>query len=90
MKKLTIISLILFTTIGASIIINGCVASEKVSSKIGVQLWGENCQRCHNTPDPADYSDQQWEMIGVHMKLRANSLSESDMNKIIEFMKSAN
>ena len=90
MKKLTIVTLILVAVIGATVFINGCTASEKVSSKMGVQLWGENCQHCHNTPDLADYSDQQWEMIGVHMKLRANSLSKVEMDKIIEFMKSAN
>ena len=90
MKKLTILTIILFAGIGAAIITNGCAGSEKVTSKIGAQLWGENCVRCHNTPDPADYSDQQWEAIGIHMKLRANSLSDDEINKVIEFMKSAN
>ena len=90
MKKLTIFSLVLASGIGASIILNGCAASEKISSKIGAQLWGENCLRCHNTPDPADYSDQQWELIGTHMKLRVNSLTDVEINKIVEFMKTAN
>jgi len=90
MKKLTILSGILVIGIGAAIIINGCASSEKVSSKIGAQLWGENCLRCHNSPNPADYSDQQWELVGIHMKLRANSLSDEEVNKIVEFMKTAN
>ena len=90
MKKLTLPGLVIAFGITASILVNGCTASEKVSSKIGAQLWGENCLRCHNTPDPADYSDQQWELIGVHMKLRANSMTEDEIRKIVEFMKTAN
>ena len=90
MKKLTLISLSLVALFGATIIINGCAATQAVASKSGAQIWGENCLRCHNAPRPADYSDAQWEVIGVHMKLRTNSLTETEINKVVEFMKSAN
>jgi cytochrome c5 len=90
MKKLSLITAFLVAGIAATVIYSSCETSAKVSTKIGAQLWGENCQRCHNTPDPADYSDPQWEAIGVHMKLRANSMSDEEIKKVIEFMKSAN
>ena len=83
-------SLVLIAGMGAAIIVNGCAGSAKVTGKIGAQLWGENCLRCHNSPDPADYSDPQWELIGIHMKLRANSLTDDEVKKIVEFMKTAN
>ncbi len=90
MKKLAILSIILIAGIGAAFIFNGCAASEKVTSKTGAQLWGENCVRCHNAPDPSDYSDQEWAAIGTHMKLRANSLTETEINKVVEFLQASN
>ena len=90
MKKLTLIFIAAFAMIGAVIIINGCAATEKVTAKTGAQLWGENCLRCHNAPDPGDYGDAQWETIGMHMKVRANSLTDNEINKVVEFLKSAN
>jgi cytochrome c1 len=54
-----------------------------------MQLWGENCIRCHNAPSSGDYSNAQWETIGMHMKLRAN-LTDVETNKIVEFLKSSN
>lgn len=90
MKKLSILSFFLIAGIGTALIFNGCAATEKVTSKTGAQLWGENCIRCHNAPDPADYSDAEWEAIGTHMKLRANSLTENEINKVVAFLQSAN
>ena len=57
--------------------------------KSGAILWGENCGRCHNAPDPAAFSDQQWEAIGTHMRIRAG-LTAKDARKIIEFLKQSN
>ena len=90
MKKLILILGGLFSIIGLVIILQSCKATEKVTSKTGVQLWSENCVRCHNGPDPSDYSDRQWDVIGTHMKLRVNSLSDNEIDKIVEFLKSAN
>ena len=70
----------------AIISINGCKASQQVSSKSGVQLWSENCQRCHNTPSPASFSPEQWETIGMHMQSRA-LLTDEERNKIVAFLK---
>lgn len=89
MKKITGIFIILVALIGTIIIINGCEATAAINAKTGSQLWGENCIRCHNAPPSADYSGQQWETIGTHMKLRAN-LTEDETVKIVAFLKSAN
>lgn len=66
--------------------INGCFASKAVAAKTGVQLWSENCQRCHNTPSPSTFSHEQWETIGLHMQSRA-LLTEEEKNKIVLFLK---
>jgi hypothetical protein len=57
--------------------------------KSGAQLWGEACNRCHLAPSPADYNDTDWETISLHMRVRAN-LTENEIQKIEEFLKSAN
>jgi hypothetical protein len=62
-----------------------CVASQKVASKSGAQLWAENCQHCHNTPTPTSFSGDQWETIGMHMQTRA-LITEQERNKIVEFL----
>ncbi|MBL4939712.1 MAG: cytochrome c [Lutibacter sp.] len=60
-----------------------------VQNKPGVQLWGENCMRCHNTPSPAAFNDTDWSTIELHMSVRAN-LTKDESKKIFEFIKSAN
>lgn len=72
-----------------SAILFGCATPAMIASKSGTQLWGENCQRCHNTPSPTAFNDEHWEVVGMHMKVRAN-LTETEKDKIIEFLKSAN
>ena len=89
-KPLRILSLgliMLFGIIGI-VSMNSCAPSKAIAAKSGVQLWGENCQRCHNTPPPSTFSPEQWETIGMHMQTRA-LLIESERNKIIEFLKTS-
>ena len=59
------------------------------SGKPGVQLWTENCARCHNLRPPASQSDREWSVISHHMRVRAN-LTKEEYEKILEFLKSAN
>ncbi|WP_367768267.1 hypothetical protein AB3G33_08640 [Flavobacterium sp. WC2421] len=63
--------------------------AEVLVEKSGAQLWGENCVRCHNAPPPQAYSNEQWDVIGQHMRVRAN-ISKDKTEKIIAFIKSAN
>lgn len=90
MKIISIKSLVslLIISVGwiAVLSVNGCKASQKVSAKTGVQLWTENCQRCHNTPSAASFSAEQWETIGLHMQSRA-LLTDEEREKIVAFMK---
>ena len=67
----------------------GCKTPESITSKSGAQLWGENCSRCHNAPSPADYSDNHWDVLVNHMKVKAG-LTNTEATKIVEFLKSAN
>ena len=84
--KLAIISILVIFLSSMTIIMTGCTASQKIEAKQGVQLWAENCQRCHNTPSPNTFSHEQWETIGMHMQSRA-LLTEKEKEKIVDFLK---
>ena len=73
----------------ATTIINGCKTPQAITDKSGAQLWGENCNRCHNAPDPATYSDDQWDAATEHMRQKA-ILTDLEITKIRIFLKSAN
>ena len=75
--------------IGSVIAINGCKMPEEIAMKSGAQLWGENCSRCHNAPDPLSFSDDQWDAAKEHMRQKA-ILTDREITKIRDFLKSAN
>jgi hypothetical protein len=57
------------------------------TGKGGAELWAENCIRCHNIRSPSNYSPAQWEVVMMHMRVRAN-LTPEEHKKILEFLKS--
>jgi len=57
--------------------------------KGGAQLWAEKCSQCHYARDPGAFGPAQWEMIMLHMRVRAN-LTVKEHRAILEFLRSAN
>ena len=80
-----IISIFTIITVSVTIIISGCAVSQNVKDKSGAQLWGENCNRCHNSPSMEQYSKEHWDVIGAHMRVRAN-ITDDEANKIVAFL----
>lgn len=88
-RKIIIFSIAgLFTLAGAAIT-TSCKVPAAIAAKSGAQLWGENCNRCHNAPDPTTYSDDQWDVVAEHMRQKA-LLTDMEITKIRAFLKSAN
>ncbi len=87
-KKIWFLSLAIFTSL-TLYNLSSCSASKSVMAKSGVQLWGENCVRCHNAPSPTRYSDRDWAVILTHMRVTAN-LTEAEEAKIREYLQSSN
>lgn len=83
MKK----SIIILMAISFSIMIASCAVSKTVQDKSGTQLWGENCSRCHNAPAPGEFNNTNWDIIGTHMRIRANITADEE-KKIIDYLKS--
>lgn len=63
-------------------------AKPAASTLGGAQLWSQNCGHCHNTRSPNSYSDAQWEVVMLHMRVRAN-LTAAEEKQILPFLKSA-
>ena len=89
LKPKTITTAFITITIGLIAIANGCKAPASITAKTGAQLWAENCNRCHNAPSPSIYSDAQWEVVGEHMRIRAD-LTNQEVKKIVAFLKASN
>jgi cytochrome c5 len=69
---------------------SSCANSGQLADgKSGAQLWGENCTRCHNAPSPETFSDHDWDVAVMHMRMRAN-LTEHEAISIADFLKTAN
>lgn len=71
-----------------TVVMSSCTVSKKVQDKTGTQLWGENCGRCHNAPGPGEFNGVNWDIIGRHMRVRAQ-ITATEEKKIIEYLKSS-
>ena len=88
MKKYILISfVVLLVSLSSTTVISSCAVSKKVQDKTGIQLWGENCGRCHNAPGPGEFSASNWDIVGRHMRVRTN-ITETEEKKIIDYLKS--
>ena len=54
----------------------------------GAQLWAQACGHCHNIRSPSSYSDAQWDVVMLHMRIRGN-LTAEEHQQILAFLKSA-
>ena len=55
----------------------------------GSQLWANNCARCHNSPPPNAYNDNEWDAIVNHMQ-KVGGFTVEDADKIADFLKASN
>jgi len=68
----------------------GAATSKKasLSNQSGATLWAQNCGHCHNIRSPDSLSDAQWDVVVLHMRVRAN-LTAEEHRQILAFLKSA-
>ena len=92
MKQSTAILALVAVFAVAATFITGCAtpsSSNTVEGPSGARLWAQNCSRCHNSRSPSDYSNEQWEVAALHMRIRAN-LTAEEHKKILAFLQSGN
>ena len=51
----------------------------------GAQLWAQACGHCHHIRSPSSYSDAQWDVVMLHMRVRAN-LTAEEHKQILAFL----
>ena len=88
-KHIKIAALILVIFISGCMLTKGKNDKNEVSNNSGLKLWEQNCSRCHNVPEPASLSDNDWDIVGAHMRVRAY-LTEKEADEIIKFLQSIN
>src|SRR6266480_3657384 len=64
------------------------LAKTAVAGQSGAKLWAQNCGHCHNIRSPDSLSDAQWDVVMLHMRVRAN-LTAEEHRQILAFLKSA-
>ena len=89
MKKTKFIYITYLMVAITAIFLYSCIVPKSILDKSGAQLWGENCQRCHNIPPPTVYNDDQWTVLVKHMKIRSNITSD-EADKIRDFIQASN
>ncbi|MFQ5703216.1 MAG: c-type cytochrome [Gemmatimonadales bacterium] len=60
--------------------------STAAAQRSGVELWSQNCNRCHTAQPPIRYTANDWESIIASMKLNAR-LTDDEAEAILEFLK---
>ncbi len=64
-------------------------AGTEARAVVGATAWQDNCGRCHNFRSPGDYSDANWDVAALHMRIRANIPAE-DIEAIRVFLQAGN
>ncbi len=64
-------------------------AEAPAPARSGAEIWGDTCNRCHNYRDPGSYSDVQWDVAMMHMRVRAK-LNGADARAVLEFLQASN
>ena len=53
----------------------------------GVEIWANNCMRCHSLRDASTQTKAEWRVITQHMRLRGN-LTGEESRKVLAFLES--
>jgi hypothetical protein len=67
---------------------DGATVQQTSARKGGAELWSQRCTQCHFARDPGTFSQQEWEMIMLHMRVRAN-LTAAEHRAILGFFGAA-
>lgn len=95
-KPIAALGLLVLTLVVAYLV--GCATTPSSTASPGsggspsnagaARLWAQNCAHCHNIRTPSAYSDMQWDVVTLHMRIRGN-LTAEEQHAILAFLKSA-
>jgi cytochrome c len=78
------------TTLSLSLALVACgslqAEDSMQSAAMGAKVFAENCNRCHEAPDPASRDGRTWTGISLHMRVFAD-LSQEDQHRVLAFLR---
>lgn len=88
-KRILIAALATLTLLYASATVRAVEedAGRKALVRQGARLWGPYCGSCHNARPAGERSPAEWDVIMMHMRVRAN-MPADNARAILEFLKS--
>ena len=84
MNKRTVLGLAVIVVAGALM-----AAKPSGSAPSGEELWSMHCGRCHAPRVAEERSDEAWEVILMHMQVKAG-LTKSEARAVAEYLKGLN
>jgi len=85
-SKSTVLLTLALVVLPTALATLGCKANSSRPEPSGSRLWGETCARCHNSRPPNSFTDDEWDVIAHHMRVRANLTGEQH-RAILAFLK---
>lgn len=65
------------------------VAKDSKPKKGRAKIWSEICGHCHNIRSATEFSDYEWEVAVLHMRIHA-SLTAEEAKAVLELMQASN
>ncbi len=92
LKKISVfLSLLLMIVSITSVFEARAQGEEEVKKRelSGVDLWSQNCSRCHNVRGPQEFNDAQWDIIVSHMRV-IGGIPGAQARAIAKFLQETN
>lgn len=67
----------------------GMVAQNEGAARGVADIWAKTCIRCHSSRSAASFTDSQWDVAMMHMRIQAK-LTADEHHDILEFLKASN
>ncbi len=88
-KYIATTALLIFLSIGFAADAAEKTKNDPMQFARGAKGWALNCERCHNMRGPKEFSDNDWDTIVTHMRVRAN-IPGNVIRDIAIFLKAGN
>ncbi len=75
--------------LGAVLLAAQLAAEDSTQAAFGAKVFAENCNRCHEAPDPSTRDGRTWRPISMHMRLFGD-FSRHDQELVLAFLRTFN
>lgn len=80
-----VLALALLGLAGASVFGTSAGGSSRAGELQGQDLYAIHCARCHTQRYPTEFTAKQWQVVMMHMRVRAN-LPASQADQVLKYL----